>query len=132
MTLLSLEKTKALWEKDYEIVNLLHELGYSEDDDDEDLEVLRNELEAIYNDGCSSGCCLALTYYSDTTAFYERNEEVAEHIECVAQEVGLDMLCDSLGLTYGDILTCSKYAKNAYVWAYVENIVRIIIEDSGE
>lgn len=118
-----------------ELAEFAHFIGYDPEDSDELLEEGLNELTDICRGGCENGTCPALTYYCDTTQFFNQfQDNVVEFITDLARETSLEDLISRLNLDYEDVLTSNKYAKNAYSWLYADEMARRIIEkvESGE
>lgn len=118
-----------------ELAEFAHFIGYDPEDSDELLEEGLNELDAICRGGCEDGTCPALTYFCDTTQFYDQfHDNIGEFITDLARNVGLEDLINDLNIDYEDVLTLNKYAKNAYSWCYADEMAQRIIEkvQSGE
>lgn len=86
----------------------------------EKFEFCEDCLEVIKH-GLASGCLTNFIYYYQTETFFDTNKEkILEYFEEWFDAADL-LECMMKHLDLRDIIECNKYAKNWYVYAYVEN-----------
>jgi hypothetical protein len=82
-----------------------------------------DDLKAIIEHGCVSGCAYGLIYYKDTCAFYDQfDDELHTKLGEWIDEIGENpsFITDQLGFAYG--------FKNALVWFVAEQYANEILQ----
>lgn len=70
--------------------------------------------------GIGSGCLMSFIYYKDTSDFFDQHKQnILDYFDEWHDESLFECLTKKLDIS--DIISCNEYAKNFYVWVYVEN-----------
>ena len=97
-------------------------------DDDENKSILTDILE----NGCESGACSDLVYYSDTLKFYDDYEdEISELLNSLLNDCGYNSPVELFGDKWDktDPLARGEYNKNLLAWFGFEETLRNIASD---
>lgn len=120
---------RKLFKENDEFAKLFCFFGCDIDSSEDELQALAEMLNETYEYGCASGVCGQLIYYSDTKEFYQQFEEqINEFIEDLYDGLGGEIFQQTVGLETYDILVKTDCAINNYVWAYVEYLIRKMID----
>lgn len=126
--MLNSKNIRALFKED-EFANLFDFFGCSEDSSENELQSLAEMLNETYEQGCDSGACGPLIYYSDTKEFYQKFEDqVNEFVENLCSELGWEVFQQAMRLEIYEIIEKTDCAINNYVWAYVEDVISRMID----
>lgn len=93
-----------------------------ESTNEEKREFCGNCLDAIRH-GIKSGCLTSFIYYKDTSDFFDQYKKLILDYFEVWFDSDDFLVCMNKELELRDIIECNHYAKNFYVWAFVENVL---------
>ena len=82
----------------------------------------QEELQAIADNGCTSGVCFKHIYYGDTIAFFDKHE--AEILDLIHERYGVDTLVEIFKLHDADY---DAY-RNDCCWLFIENVAEDAIQ----
>lgn len=119
--------------KEDEFAKLFDFFGCDKDSSEDELQSLAEMLNETYEHGCVSGACGPLIYYSDTKEFYHKfKDQVDIFVEDLICEIGWENFQENMRLEIYEIIEKTDCAINNYVWAYVEDLIRRMIDTVEE